>query len=114
MPPTPAYVPDRGDLVWLDFDPQAGCEQAGHRPALVLSREDFNLRTGLAFVVPITSRVKGFPDEFPLPSGLVIHGVLLCDQAKSVDWRARNIRFAGSVPIPFVNAVAVQVYRLLT
>jgi mRNA interferase MazF len=107
------YVPDRGHLIWLDFDPQAGREQSGHRPALVLSREDFNLRTGLVFVVPITSRVKGCPDEQPLPSGLAIQGVLLCDQTKSVDWRARNVRFVGTAPIPLVNAIAVKVYQLV-
>lgn len=114
MTPPPAYLPDRGDLVWLDFDPQAGNEQFGRRPAIVLSAAAFNARTGLAFVVPITSQVKGFPDEIPLPSGLAVYGVLLCDQAKSVDWRARGATFAGTAPIPFVNAVAVKVFRLLT
>lgn len=114
MTPPPVYVPDRGDLVWLDFDPQAGHEQSGHRPALVLSRAAFHTRTGFAYVVPITSRAKGFPDEFPLPSGLPVFGVLLCDQTKSVDWHARGIRFAGTAPVPFVNAVAVRVYQLFT
>jgi mRNA interferase MazF len=71
------------------------------------------MRTGLAFVVPITSRVKGFPDELPLPAGLSIQGVALCDQTKSVDWRARNMRFAGTAPVPFVSAVAVKVAQLL-
>ena len=114
MTSPPAYVPDRGDLVWLDFDPQTGGEQFGRRPALVLSGAAFNARSGLAFVVPITSRVKGYPDEFPLPLGLAVFGVALCGQTKSLDWRARNITPTGTAPIPFVNAVAVRVYQLLT
>ena len=108
------FVPDAGDIVWLDFDPQAGSEQSGHRPALVLSRAAFHTRTGFAFVVPITSRAKGYPDEFPLPSGLPVSGVLLCDQTKSLDWRARNMRRVGVVPQAVLIAVLHKVFGLIS
>jgi mRNA interferase MazF len=114
MTPPPPYIPDRGDLVWIDFDPQVGREQSGFRPALVLSRARTHTASGLAFVVPITSRSKGYDTEFPLPAGLPVYGVLLCDQTKSVDWRGRNMRPVGVAPIPFVDAVAARVYQLLT
>jgi mRNA interferase MazF len=108
-----AYTPERGDLVWLEFTPQAGHEQAGRRPALVLSRSSFHTRTGFAYLVPITSRPKGFPDELPLPAGLLVQGVLLCDQAKSLDWQARNVRFIEAAPVSLVNAALIKVLGLI-
>ena len=90
-----SYVPRRGDLVWLTFDPQAGHEQAGRRPAFVLSSEAYNRRTGLFLVCPVTSRVKGYPFEVPLPAGLAVSGVILADQIKSLDWKARRAEFAS-------------------
>jgi mRNA interferase MazF len=84
------YVPDAGDLIWLDFDPQAGREQAGRRPASVLSSKRFNAKTSLAFVCPITSKVKGYASEVPLPPGLPVFGVVLCSHTRSLDWEARN------------------------
>src|SRR2546427_12812343 len=85
-----AYVPERGDAVWISLDPQAGHEQAGRRPALVLSPAAYNGRVGLALFCPITSQVKGYPFEVPIPAGLPISGVIGADQVKSLDWRARK------------------------
>ena len=88
------YVPDRGDIVWLHFDPQAGHEQAGRRPAFVVSPRSYNRRVGLALFCPLTSRVKGYPFEVLLPNGGKAQGAILSDQLKSLDWRARNaVRF---------------------
>ena len=84
------YVPDRGDIVWLQFTPQAGHEQAGHRPALVLSPASYNRRSGLMLCCPITSRVKGYPFEVALGEGEDLAGVVLADQVKSLDWKARH------------------------
>jgi mRNA interferase MazF len=93
-----AYQPDRGDLVWLTFTPQAGHEQAGRRPALVLSPRAFNTRTGMAFVCPITSRIKGRPFEVPLPMGSAVEGVVLVEQMRSVDWAERKATFIAAGP----------------
>ncbi len=85
-----AYVPDRGDVVWLSFDPQAGHEQAGRRPALVLSPMAYNDKTGLCLVCPITSRIKGYPFEVSIPKNAKVTGVVLADQVKSLDWQVRK------------------------
>ncbi len=98
-------APERGDFVWIDLDPQAGHEQAGRRPALVLSTADFNRRTGFAFVCPVTRQVKGYAFEVPLPAGAAITGVALADQVKSLDWRARNVAVAGKADAAAVDAV---------
>lgn len=88
------YVPDRGDIVWLQFDPQAGHEQAGRRPALVVSPRSYNARVGLALFCPVTSRIKGYPFEVPLSASGKATGAVLSDQLKSLDWRARKaVRF---------------------
>lgn len=92
-------TPARGDLVWLDFDPQAGHEQAGRRPAIVLSEADFNEITGFAIVCPITNQVKDYAFEVMLPEGLPFSGVVLTDQLKSLDVKKRKIKVVGSVPI---------------
>lgn len=90
-----AFVPDRGDVIWIDFDPQAGCDQARHRPALVLSPKAYNSKTSLCVVCPITSQIEGYPFEVPIPEeGL---GVVLADQVKSLDWRARKAKRKGKV-----------------
>ena len=89
-----SYTPKRGDLVWLSFDPQAGHEQAGRRPAFVLSPEAYNRKTGLLLACPVTSKVKGYPFEVQLPVGLTVGGVILADQIKSLDWKARRAEFA--------------------
>lgn len=92
-------TPARGDLVWLDFDPQTGREQAGRRPAIVLSEADFNEITGFALVCPITNQVKDYAFEVPLPEGLPFTGVVLTDQLKSLDVKKRKIKVVGSVPV---------------
>jgi len=84
------YVPERGDIVWLNFDPQAGHEQAGKRPAVVLSPRAYNQKVGLALFCPITNQRKGYPFEVNIPEGLEIGGVILSDQIKSLDWRSRD------------------------
>ncbi len=91
-------VPARGDLVWISLTPQAGHEQAGRRPALVVSPLEYNTRVGLALMCPITSRVKGYPFEVALPDHLEVSGVVLADQIKSLDWRAREAQVAATAP----------------
>ena len=85
--------PDKGDIVWLDFDPQAGHEQSGKRPALVLSPVLYNQRSGLAIVCPITSKVKSYPYTVIIPDNLEVQGAILSDQVKSIDWKARKTKF---------------------
>jgi mRNA interferase MazF len=92
------YVPDAGDLVWLDFDPQTGREQAGLRPAVILSSRYFNLRTSVAFACPISSKVKGYQFQVILPPGLPVHGVVLCEHMRSLDWRVRKASYLGRMP----------------
>jgi len=93
------YIPDRGDVVWLMFDPQAGHEQAGRRPALVISPKAYNAKIGLSFVCPITGQAKQYPFEVGIPSGLPVSGVVLADQLKSLDWRReKRITFALCPP----------------
>jgi mRNA interferase MazF len=106
-------VPDAGDIVWLTFEPQAGREQAGRRPALILSPQSYNGRVGLAIACPITSQVKGFPFEVPLPPGLPVHGVVLSDHVKSLDWRARRAEFLGTVPGEVMDHVLGKLAALL-
>lgn len=106
-------TPDRGDLVWLDFMPQAGHEQAGRRPALVLSPRAYHQRTPFAVVCPITSRVKGYPFEVLLPDGLPIAGAVLADQVKSIDRHVRRIEVAGRVPDSVVEQVNAKIRALL-
>lgn len=91
-------MPDAGEFVWLTFDPQAGHEQRGRRPALVLSPRAYNAKAGLAIACPITSHVKGYPFETVIPAGGRIDGAVLCDQLKSVDWRERRVQFAERAP----------------
>jgi len=87
-----SYIPDRGDLVWLEFTPQTGSEQAGRRSAVVMSPKSYNQRVGLALFCPVTSKVKGYPFAVPLPTGGQVAGVVLADQLKSLDWRVRKAR----------------------
>lgn len=91
-------APGRGDLVFISFSPQSGHEQAGNRPAIVLSPKSFNQATGFAVFCPITSKQKGYPFEVKLPDDLLIHGVILTDQVKSLDWKSRNIKIVGQAP----------------
>ena len=107
------YCPKRGDIVWLTFTPQAGHEQAGHRPALILSPELYNRKVGLALVCPITTQVKGYPFEVPIPKGVEVSGVVLADQAKSLDWKARRADFCCTVPAATITEVLRKLAPLL-
>jgi mRNA interferase MazF len=107
------YVPERGDIVWLQFDPQAGHEQAGHRPALVVSPSSYNGRVGLALFCPVTSQIKKYPFEVLIPDGLPIAGAILSDQLKSLDWRARKAKRIGELPPEVVGDVLGKIQTLL-
>ena len=106
------YVPERGDLVWIDFDPQAGHEQAGKRPAIVLSDSAYNARIGLCIACPITSKRKGYPFEVNI-KGKRISGVILSDQVKSLDWKQRNISFAEKVSRSTLDTVVENILLLI-
>ena len=108
------WVPDRGDVVWIDFNPQAGSEQAGRRPAVVLSPAAYNGKVGLAIFCPITRQVKDYPFEVQLPEGVGIAGVILSDRIKSLDWRSRNARPAVSLPRQTTEQVLKNLGLLLT
>jgi mRNA interferase MazF len=107
------YVPARGDAVWITFNPQAGHEQAGRRPALVLSPSSYNRKVGLAILCPITSQVKGYPFEVTIPSGSKLGGVVLVDQVKSLDWRFRKAEFICKLPRETTNEVLDKLGTLL-
>lgn len=113
MTPPSSDVPDRGDVVWLSFQPRAGHEQDGRRPAVVLSPQAYNGKVGLALVCPITRQVKGYPFEVPLPEGLPVQGVVLADQIKSLDWRARNADRMGRLPDRLVSEILDKLGVLL-
>lgn len=107
------YVPERGDLVWLAFHPQAGHEQTGRRPAVTLTPRAYNQRTGLAIFCPITSQIKGYPFEVPLPDGLPIKGVILADQAKCLDWVVREAEYIGTVSCECLEHVRGKLRALI-
>ena len=108
------YVPGRGDVVWVSLNPQAGHEQAGRRPALVVSPRAYNAKVGLAILCPITTKAKGYPFEVALPAGLEVSGVVLADQVKSLDWRARRASLFGRAPSKTVREVLGKLSTLLT
>jgi mRNA interferase MazF len=109
----PEPVPERGDAVWISLNPQAGHEQAGRRPAIVLSPAAYNSKVGLALLCPITSQVKGYPFEVLLPPSLPISGVVLADQVKCLDWRARRAEIACRLPDEVVEEVLSKLGTLL-
>src|SRR5690348_8515572 len=100
-----SYVPERGDLVWLDFDPQAGREQRGRRPAVVLSPSRYNRKVELGIFCPVTGQAKGYAWEVAIPPGLGVSGVILADQIKSLDWKKRRIQFAARLPREVLDEV---------
>jgi len=108
-----AYTPDAGHIIKINFDPGTGHEQQGWRPALVLSPKIYNGKTGLAVVVPITNNAKGYPFEVQLPPQSKVTGVVLSDAIKSLDWRARNAKFAATVPAQVLEAVQERLLALL-
>jgi mRNA interferase MazF len=107
-----AYVPDGGDIIKIDLDPRMGHEQGGWRPALVLSPKIYNAKTGLAVVVPITDRAKGYPFEVQLPAQIKTTGVVLADAIKNVDWRARNAKYE-TARVEVMKAVQERLLALL-
>ena len=105
--------PERGDLIWTDFNPQAGHEQAGERPALVLSPKEYNSRLGLAIVCPITSQTKGYAFAVPLPAGGDIQGNVLAHQVTSIDWRVRGARIAERAPQAVIDEVLAKLLAII-
>ena len=108
-----AYAPDRGDLIWMNFDPQAGHEQVGHRPAFVVSPRIYNRKVGLAVVCPVTNQSKGYPFETILPAASKVQGVVLCDQVKSIDWRVRKAKFIDHASDSVINEVSAKITALI-
>ena len=109
-----AYIPVRGDVVWINLNPQTGHERKGRRPALVLSPEEYNKKVGLAIFCPITNQVKGYPFEVLIPEGLKTSGVILADQVKSLDWKTRNTELICRIPEEVTKIVLERIYTLLT
>lgn len=107
------YVPDRGDIVWLQFNPQAGHEQAGRKPAFVVSPRAYNWKVGLALFCPVTSSVKGYPFEVALPEEGKVQGAILADQLKSLDWRARKATRAERVTDDVIQEVTGRIMALV-
>jgi mRNA interferase MazF len=107
------YVPERGDIVYLGFDPTKGREQRGYRPALVMSPAIYNAKSSLALMMPITSKRKGYPFEVALPEGLTTKGVILVDQVKCLDWQVRNVKFVEAVPDKLIAEVQARIEPLL-
>ena len=103
------YIPEQGDVVWINMNPQAGHEQAGRRPAIVLSPGSYNSKVGLAILCPVTDQIKGYPFEVIIPSGLKVKGAVLSDQVKSLDWKIRNTEFYDKVP----DTVILEVFKKL-
>ena len=108
-----SYVPSRGDIVWLQFNPQAGSEQAGHRPALVISPRSYNAKVGLAVFCPLTTHVKGYPFEVVLPEGGKAQGAVLADQVKSLDWRIRRAEKFDEVSDELLGEVLAKIGTLV-
>jgi mRNA interferase MazF len=109
-----AYVPRGGDVVWITLNPQAGHEQAGRRPAVVLSPQSYNAKVGLAILCPITSQPKGYPFEVLLPAGLPVAGAILSDQVKSLDWRARHAELICTLPAETISEALQKLATLLS
>ncbi len=108
------YVPERGEVVWITLNPQAGHEQAERRPAVVLSPAAYNGKVGLAILCPVTSQVKGYPFEVLIPDGLEVRGAILADQVKSLDWRVREAEKICRLPVRTVNEVLQKLGVLLS
>ena len=107
------YIPDSGDIIWITLNPQAGHEQAGRRPALVLSPKAYNGKVGLAILCPITTKIKGYPFEVKIPKGIKASGAILSDQVKSLDWGARKTEFFCKLPATTFNEVVQKLSTLI-
>ena len=108
------YVPKCGDVVWIPMNPQASHEQAGHRPAVVLSPQTYNSEAGLAIPCPITNQIKGYPFEVLFPEGLLIEGAILSDQVKSLDWHSRNVEFICTLSDETISEILQKLSALLS
>src|SRR5437588_11849181 len=106
-------VPERGDLVWIDYDPEAGREQSGRRPAVVLSPSAYNRKVELGLFCPVTNQAKGYAWEVAIPAGLGVTGVILADQIRSLDWKERQARFAGTLPREVLDEVLDRTLALI-
>ena len=109
-----SYVPNRGDVVWISLNPQAGHEQVGRRPAVVVSPPAYNRKVGLALLCPITSQIKGYPFEVIIPQGLKLSGAVLSDQVKSLDWRARRAELICTLPRDTIVEVVQKLSTLIS
>ncbi|MBS0634904.1 MAG: endoribonuclease MazF [Verrucomicrobia bacterium] len=107
-----SYIPKRGDIVWLEFDPQAGKEIQKRRPALTISPYSYNQKTGLGLFMPITSQIKGYPFEVIIENE-EIHGAILTDQMRSLDWKARKAKFVAHIPLPAMEEALAKIKVLL-
>ncbi|MBE9509556.1 MAG: endoribonuclease MazF [Bacteroidetes bacterium] len=108
-----SYIPDRGDVIWISLNPQAGHEQSGRRPALVLSPSSYNGKVGLSILCPITNQIKGYPFEVLLPKDLEVSGVALSDQVKNLDWRSRKTKYICTLPEKITIEVLNKLNTLL-
>lgn len=111
-----SYIPDRGDMIWISLDPQAGHESRNsgrRRPVLVLSPAAYNGKVGLAILCPITNQIKGYPYEVEIPSGLAVSGVILSDQVKSLDWKVRKAEFICKLLSEITTEVQKKLYTLI-
>jgi mRNA interferase MazF len=108
------YIPERGDIVWLNFNPQAGHEQSGRRPALVISPFSYNKKVGLAIFCPVTNQQKGYPFEVELPKSVKAKGVVLADQVKNLDWQKRDVEFFCKVPEEILEEVFELIETLIS
>ena len=106
-----SYIPDRGDIIWLEFDPQKGHEQKGRRPGIVLSKKEYNQKSNLAIICPITSKIKDYPFEVRINS--IIQGVILSDQIRSIDWKSRNAAFIEKIPEEILKEILENIDLLL-
>ena len=110
---TTTYIPNRGDIVYLDFNPTKGHEQRGYRPALIISPAAYSEKSSLALFCPITSQQKGYPFEVLLPEELQTHGVILVDQIRSLDWRVRQMKFVETVSLEVITEVQAKITPLI-
>ena len=107
------YIPDRGDIIWISLNPQAGHEQAGRRPVLVLSPSSYNRKVGLAIMCPITNQIKGYPFEVVIPDGIEVTGAVLSDQVKCLDWKARRAELMGTLSSDVIKQVLKKLNTLI-
>jgi mRNA interferase MazF len=109
-----AYIPKKGDIIWINFNPQSGREQMGRRPALVVSPNIYNRKVGLIIVCPITTKIKNYPFEVKIPDTLIISGVVLSDQVKSLDYQTREAEFVCKIPSETLAEVIMMINKLFT